>query len=302
MFVQIDIWCSKELATWLMKNNHDNTWLSNLKENDKEGYDLARRVEPVRIDSRTAAQTGSLLPKLLHFYEVPDRFRVAEPLSTNVLKQSIMEILELIYFSDDNDGFRDRALERDNLEVYPYLSHDSKDYFTTHNMEISSMVNPETLLRLFRLQLDNFDSGHMYMSQLRAYDPSFDTCYQYIDVRSPSDLKEPPTSKPEVVQSSWLGCRELGYSTSSIDLDVVDQDFVTVSAAHKAVQDGIIDAALLSTSQLRQQIQWFEPFKGMYYSISYDLFGKFYGWTLDLCRNDSVVEVEFNWYANEKIH
>lgn len=295
MLIEIDIWCSHKLATWIMTNYQNDLWVNAIRDN--EDKKLAEHIKP-KFKSRNSSvgQHGSLFPKMLYFYECEEKeFLIDEPINTENYRNHASN--HLLAYYDFEIGYRPRSTDRDNISPYPYLSVESKDYFTSHTIETD--YAGEDFLRLIYRQLKNLNSTHCFMTQIRAYDKNFDVCYQSIDVMNPAALKESPCKDPITLQHSWLGMREIGYSLTDVESNVSnmpdDWNFVTKERLAKLVDDGEIEYPTVSNFELQQRIEWLEHWNDFYLSITYDLVCEYTGWKTEIIAKKEVTILPFDW-------
>lgn len=297
MFVQVGVWGTPKLARYLMERQYPQLWLHDVDEKTKKAI---YKLHPVAIDSTFQHQNGSNMPKLIRYYDIPDDSGLANDIRLDLLPyRNRMDALLASYMGDGFGG-ESRFFDHDDIEVYPYLSVESADYFTTHNMY--SMYASEDFLRLLHRQLQNFSSEHCFMTQIRAYDPQFDACYQSISVKNPSALKDYVCDEPVEIKQSWLGQHEYGYmvhelpemcraSLSSDDLD----SCIAPSEVNKLINTGKLDKELISKIELTHNIKWCEPFDEKHVSFMYDLLGIRSHQNYAISHSPDVQFLDFDW-------
>ncbi|MEZ8028539.1 hypothetical protein [Enterovibrio norvegicus] len=300
MYLQIGIWGSHELATYVMNRALYQEWFKDLGEFERG---CIQALKPAMITSTRKDQYGSVLPKIQHYYELKEGspFRTNSSFDTGIYHKELNQHLKPYY--DPEICLMSRFKDKDNIDVYPYLHHESSDYFTTHNC-YSPYVN-EAVLRLIYRQLKNFNSEHCYMTQIRAYEPFFDRCYQSITVKNPEALKDKVCDNPIELNRSWLGQVENGYCVSdlasehgSLDIPCMkfeDDRLISPSRVCDLVRGGKLDRDITCRIQLAQQILWYEEFNPDHVSLMYDLLGERMENKMYIVPNDDLVFLDFDW-------
>lgn len=301
MFVQIVVWGSQRLAQFIMERSYPQNWLYGV---DGQTKKTIQALHPVSIKNDFQEQFGSIMPKMIRYYDIPEKstLSVQSRLDLNPYKNRVTTLLEP--YMDESIGASSRFADKENIQVYPYLSHPSKDYFTTHNL--FSEYACEDFLRLIHRQLQNYDSRECYMTQIRAYDPDFDVCYQAISVKNPQALKERVCDEPCDIRQSWLGQHQYGYAVyelerelgegALLELGFSDQEStLTPTEINKLIADGIIDKHIISRVQLQHHIVWNEPFKPADVSFMYDLLGFRSGQNYQITHSNKVQLLDFDW-------
>lgn len=303
MFVQIGIWGSKRLCSYIMERNYPSLWMSDLDEEARGGIE---KLHPISIDRDFHKQFGSIMPKLIRFYDIPDGSSLAVPYRLD-LKPYINEMhLHLSPYMDESVGCKSRFKDSDDIRVYPYLSEESSDYFTTHNL-YSDYAN-EDFLRLVNRQLQNYSADNCYMTQIRAYDPDFDICYQCISVKNPTLLKDKICDEPIEVKQAWLGQHEYGYRISLLESELgmgearikelgYSDSAATISPLemNRLIADGLIDREVACRLQLQHNIKWKEVFDEKNISFMYDLLGYRTGQNYSVAHENDVTFIDFDW-------
>lgn len=305
MYIQINIWGSRDLASWLISNYENELWLNTIT--DPKDREYALSLQPRRIHQRCEiGQLGSLFPKLLYFYELPQGspFVVSEPSDNKRQIEHVASCLGPYY--DNEIGWPLRQSDKDNIAPYPYLHVDYEDYFVTHN--IYSKYADEDFLRLLRSQLDNYCSSHCYMTHIKAYDEHFDICYQSTAVLNPFKLKDKVKINecPKRLENVWLGQKIVGYPADDIERSAPalklpeNCELVTTSEVKELIAEGLISAENVAKIELIGHIHWLEHLDPKHTSLLYDLLGSFFKplpYSLIITASKSVAEVPFDWVS-----
>lgn len=301
MIVQVNVWVSRELATWLMENYVKDSWVTRA---NKEDTELAKDVGPIMKGRNSAfGQFGSLFPKLLYLYELPhgSKFLKANTPTTEADRNAVRESLAPYYEIDI--GADARFDDWDQMIPYPYLDEESEDYFVTHN--IRSMYACEDFLRLIRKQLQNISSEHCFMAEIRAFEPAFDLCYQSISVNNPKALQESPVDMPTKIERCWLANSIKGYCPGELSIEVPEVDWpendsvVPASTVVKSLAQKGIPHDRIKYLEIHEQIEWHEPFGDKYYCLFRDLIFNARGYSTSYCIVPPPQVVSFNWGNDE---
>jgi hypothetical protein len=244
-------------------------------------------------------QFGSLFPKLLYLYEVPNgsKFLKVNTSITEADRNAVRESLAPYYEIDI--GADTRFDDWDQMIPYPYLDVESKDYFLTHN--IRAMYADEDFLRLIRKQLQNISSEHCFMAEIRAFEPAFDLCYQSISVNNPKALQESPVDIPTKVERCWLANSFKGYCPDELSGEVPEVDWsefesvIPTSTVMKALAENGIPHDRISYLEVREQMEWNEPFGDKYYCFIRDVILNTRGYSSFVHEVPQVQNVNFCW-------
>lgn len=297
MIVQVNVWVSRELASWLMENYVKDSWVTLA---NKEDAELAKDVGPIMKGSNSAfGQFGSLFPKLLYLYELPhgSKFLKANSSISEAYRNAARESLAPYY--DTDIGADARFDDWDQMIPYPYLDVESKDYFLTHN--IRAMYADEDFLRLIRKQLQNISSEHCFMAEIRAFEPAFDLCYQSIRVNNPKALQESPVDTPAEIERCWLANSLKGYCPAELNDEVPEVDWsefesvIPTSTVIKALAEKGIPHDRIRYLEIREQIEWNEPFGNKYYCFIRDVIFNTRGYSSFVNEVPQIQMVNFDW-------
>ncbi|NRB79151.1 MAG: hypothetical protein HRU38_10850 [Saccharospirillaceae bacterium] len=303
MFVQIGVWGSKELATRIMERQYPCNWLNMVDDVTKA---TIKKLYPIAIETNFQQQVGSIMPKLLRYYDLTSNseFAIQNPMDLALYKKRMDMMLEP--YMDENVGNDSRFHDKDDIQPYPYLRVESTDYFTTHN--IYSKYACEDFLRLVHKQLQNLNSKHCYMTQIRAYDPNFDVCYQNISVKAPQLLKDFVSVEPKEIQKTWLGQHEFGYPAYELENQLGEVDelllgdserIITPKEMNEFIVSGLIDKTLVSKLELQHNIKWIEEFDPNHVSFMYDLLGMRAGQNFTITHSTDLQLLDFDWDSLE---
>lgn len=301
MYVQIGVWGSKRLAKYIMERSYPQNWLYGFDDQTKKKI---KALHPVAIKKDFQEQLGSIMPKMTRYYDIPNTstLSVQPQLDLEPYKNRMTELLDP--YLDESIGADTRFSDQEDIQVYPYLSHSSSDYFTTHNLY--SEYACEDFLRLIHRQLQNYDSSECYMTQIRGYDPNFDVCYQNISVKNPRALKDKVSNEPCEIQQSWLGQYQYGYAVYDLERELGEgalqrsgfsdpDSTVTPTEMNKLIAAGIVDKQLISRMQLHHNILWNEPFDPNHVSFMYDLLGIRARQSFHITHSKEVQFLDFDW-------
>ena len=301
MYVQIGVWGSKRLAQFIMERSYPQNWLYGVDEHTKKKIG---GLHPVSIKADFKEQIGSIMPKILRYYDIPDTstLSIQPRFDLSPYKLRMTEYLEP--YLDEEIGADSRFADHEEIEVYPCLSHQRSDYFTTHNLY--SDYASEDFLRLINRQLQNYDSSECYMTHIRAYDPNFDICYQRISVKNPEALKDKVCDYPCEIRQSWLGQLQTGYAVYDLERELgegamEDAGFCDPEATltpieiNKLIKAGIVDKELISKIQLYHNILWQEAFDPNHVSFMHDLLGYRFNQNYHITHSNQVQLLDFDW-------
>ncbi|EMY6611246.1 hypothetical protein [Vibrio sp. SCSIO 43155] len=301
MFVQIGVWGSKRLARYLMERNNPNHWLFDVDDDTKRSIE---KLHPVSIKSDFQEQHGSIMPKLLRYYDIPQGSNLAKKSRLDLSPYRARMDHKLTPYMDESIGVDCRFSDQDDIQVYPCLNHESSDYFTTHN--IYSEYACEDFLRLIHRQLRNYCSSECYMTQIRAYDPNFDTCYQSIHVKNPYALKDKVSDEPVEIQQAWLGQHEYGYAVHELERELGEgalkgtsfrdpDTIISPTEMNKLILSGSVDKQIIRNIQLHHNILWNEAFDPNHVSFMYDLLGIRTKQNFYITHSKEVQFLDFDW-------
>lgn len=302
MFVQIDVWGSKRLAQYIMERNYPQNWLHDVDDITKKKI---QSLQPVSIKGDFKEQYGSIMPKLIRYYDLPQDSGLAIKSRFDLSPYKNRMNTNLSPYLDESIGIRSRSPEHDDIQPYPYLRHESEDYFTTHN--IYSDYACEDFLRLIHRQLQNYCSDDCFMTQIRAYEPHYDICYQNISVKNPNALKDKVSDEPIELRQSWLGQHEYGYpihelerllgegfqKTAFRDRDI--QEIITPKEMNRLILDGVINKESVSRITLYHHILWCEAFDPNHVSFMYDLLGINASQNFYISHSNKLQFLDFDW-------
>jgi len=276
----------------------EDTWLNCVKcSEDKEHNKIMPPT--IKLENSRMGQVGSLFPKLLYLYECGDpALMIQNPQKTDENRSAMTSHLEAYY--SPYIGFYSRSTDHDNLHVYPEIIDDYRDYLITHNIEVK--YGSESLLKLIHKQLKNLSPKHCYMTQIKAYDKNFDTCYQSIKVINTEALQKSPSSKPVVMEDAWCGMRNIGWNTcevvealNGLVVEEINENdlIVTRDKMNSLIVKGLINHELISLLESRENVFWLEYFDADYSLLTSELFFEFSNFRVTSSSN--VLKIPFNW-------
>lgn len=299
MYVQVGVWGSKELAKCVMERQYPKNWLKDVSEADK---DTINNLHPIAISKDFQSQFGSIMPKLLRYYDLPGEFLINAPNKHDLTSYKKRMDQHLAPYLDINIGLDSRFLDKDEIQPYPYLNIESKDYFTIHNFY--SIYACDTFLKLINQQLQNLCPTHCYMTQIRAYDTGVDQCYQSISIKNPDLLKDFFSDKKEDIQQAWLGRHEHGYAVYELldnagELDEsISEDLerlISPLEMNELIKSGLIDKSHANI-ELHHKIKWREAFNPEHLSLMSDIFHATKGyWNWSFEHSDEIQMIDFDW-------
>lgn len=302
MIVQINVWASREFASWMMENYANDLWVD--QASNKDDAELAKCIRPILKGSNSAiGQFGSLFPKLLYLYELPQGSKFLKPnaskagVEANAVRDSLPPYYEYEIGADA------RFADWDQMIPYPYLDVESKDYFVTHN--IRARYANEDFLRLIRKQIQNISSEHCFMAEIRAFEPAFDLCYQSISVNNPKALQDSPVDIPTKIERCWLANSLKGYCLDELSSELTEVDWpelesiIPTETVVKVLAENGIPHDRIRYLEIHEQIEWHEPFGDKYYCLISDLIFNARGYNTFFYRAPPTQLVSFNWDSDD---
>ncbi|MEI8659307.1 hypothetical protein [Vibrio sp. Hal054] len=301
MFIQVSVWGSKRLGQFLMERNHPSLWMSEMSEEDKRDI---KSLHPVALKKDFQTQHGSIMPKLLEYYDVPNGNTLAIDARRDLAPYIKRMKQNLEPYLDESIGARSRFRDSDDVQVYPYLSVVSQDYIVSHN--IYSDYAGEDFLRLLNRQLQNLNPDDCFRTEIRAYDPDFDTCYQRISVKSPNALIDKVCAEPLEIAQAWLGQHQYGYALYELENELGEaevQNLISLDTnaiispieMNRLIASGKVEKDIIRNIQLEHNIKWSEAFDDAHVSTMYDLLGIRVGQNFTITPSKDVQYLDFDW-------